>query len=97
MKTDWSNDTVTVTTPLEVAAQVEDHTFVALGTTVATVPFNAPMGAASTTIADVTPVLLSAYVSPENTFDLGAQVGFADAQNASSTLVIALSLAYRNF
>jgi hypothetical protein len=97
VKTDWSNDTVTLTTPLEVGAQVEAHTFVSLGTTVATVPFNAPMGTASTTVADVTPVLLSGYVSPENTFDLGAQVGFADAQNASSTLVIALSFAYRNF
>lgn len=98
VKTDWSNDTVvTLTAPLEVGAQVEYHTFVSLGTTVATVPFNAPMGTASTTIADVTPVLLSGYISPANTFDLGAQVGFADAQNASSTLVIALSFAYRNF
>jgi hypothetical protein len=98
VKTDWSNDTVvTVNAPLEVGAQIEDHTFVALGTTVATVPFNAPMGTSSTTIADVTPVLLSGYVSPTNKFDLGAQVGFADAQNASSTLVIALSFAYRNF
>jgi hypothetical protein len=98
LKTDWSKDTVvTLNAPLEVGAQVEDHTFVSLGTTVATVPFNAPMGTASTTIADVTPVLLSGYLSPANTFDLGAQVGFADAQNASSTLVIALSFAYRNF
>ena len=88
---------MTLTTPLEVGAQVEDHTFVSLGTTVATVPFNAPMGTESTTIADVTPVLLSGYISPSNTFDLGAQVGFADAQNASSTFVIALSFAYRNF
>lgn len=97
VKADWSNDTVTLATPLEVGAQLEDHTFVSLGTTVATVPFNAPMGTASTTIADVTPVLLSGYVSPANTFDLGAQIGFADAQNASSTLVIALSFGYRNF
>jgi hypothetical protein len=98
LKTDWSKDTVvTLTTPLEIGAQVEDHTFVSLGTTIATVPFNAPMGTTSTTITDVTPVLLSAYVSPGNALDVGAQVGFSDAQNASSTLVIALSFAYRNF
>lgn len=98
VKTDWSKDTVvTLNVPLEIGAQVEDHTFVSLGTTVATVPFNAPMGTSSTTLADVTPVLLSGYVSPGNAIDVGAQVGFSDAQNASSTLVIALSAAYRNF
>lgn len=98
VKTDWSADTVvTLNAPLEVGAQLEDHTFISLATTVATVPFNAPMGTAATTIADVTPVLLSGYVSPTNALDVGAQLGFSDAQNASSTLVIALSFAYRNF
>lgn len=95
LKADWTKDTIySLTAPLDLGVQLEDHTFVQLGTTVATAPLNG-MNAKTTTVIDKTPVLLSTYFSPDRRFDLGAQIGVTDAQEATKSLIVAVSLGLR--
>jgi hypothetical protein len=95
LKADWANDLAfTLNAPLDIGVQLEDHTFVQLGTTLATAPLNDSM-AKATTIVDKTPVLLSTYFSPDRRVDVGAQIGFTDAQEATRSLVVAINLAFR--
>lgn len=96
LKADWTKDLAwTLNCPLDLGVQLEDHTLVQLGTTVATVPLTSSMSAKTTTIVDKTPVLLSTYYSPDRRFDVGAQFGVTDAQEATKSMIVALSLALR--
>lgn len=96
IKADWAKDTLyTLTAPLDLGVQLEDHLFVQLGTTVVTAPLNNAMNAKTTTLVDKTPVLLSTYFSPDRRFDIGAQIGVTDAQQATESLIVAVNLALR--
>jgi len=96
-KIDWSSSTrVTFTVPIDAGVQVADHLMLQLGTTLVTAPVGGmePVPA-TTTIADVTPVIASAFVSPEPTLDIGFQFGFTDVQRAASTTMLGVSAAWR--
>lgn len=87
---------VTLTAPIDAGVQVSDRVFVQVGTTLVTAPIDAPTGGpARTTIADVTPVLATMYVSPDRRVDLGLQLGLGDAQHAEDTLIVGVTAAWR--
>lgn len=96
-KIDFTGATrVTLTVPIDAGVQVADHLMLQLGTTIVTAPIGGMEPApATTTIADVTPVIASAFVSPDATLDVGLQFGFTDVQRAAGTTMLGVSAAWR--
>ena len=96
MNYSWAgNGVLTFNAPVEIGMQLEDHTFVQIGTNVVSVLSSDAMPTETTTIVDKTPLLLSTYFSPTRRIDVGAQLGFTDAQEATRSLIVAVNLAIR--